>query len=57
MERNLLVSPFLKFIYFEREYRWGREGEGERETIGSSLCTVSVEPEAGLELMNQEIMT
>ena len=26
MERNLLVSPFLKFIYFERE----RVQEGER---------------------------
>ena len=35
----------------------GREGEREREIIPSRLCTVSAESDAGLELMNREIMT
>ena len=38
---------------------WGgaeREGDTESET-GSRLCTVSTEPDMGLELMNREIMT
>ena len=35
----------------------GREREGERERIPSSLQAVSVEPDPGLELMNHEIMT
>ena len=34
-----------------------RETERERERIPSRLCTVSAEPNMGLELMNCEIMT
>ena len=44
------------FIYF-----WeGRKGQRERETefqAGSRLSVVSTEPNPGLELTNQEIMT
>ena len=36
---------------------WGRERERERERIPSRLCVVSAEPDAGLSLMNREIMT
>ena len=51
---------FLKFIYFwegerEKEEGTGREREGQR--IWSSLCADSREPDAGLELMNPEVMT
>ena len=35
----------------------GRGRERRRERIPSRLCTVSMEPDAGLELMNHEIMT
>ena len=50
------------FIYFqrererERERMWGR-GEREGERIPSRLHTVSIEPDAGLELTSQEITT
>ena len=41
--------------------KWGRqrerERERERERILSRLCTVSTEPDSGLELRNGEIMT
>ena len=37
--------------------RGGAETEEERDRILSSLCTVKAEPDAGLELMNCEIMT
>ena len=40
---------------FERDRE--RERERERERIPSRLHTVSAEPEAGLKLMNCEIMT
>ena len=48
------------FIYFERERahahsRGGAERRGER--ISSRLCAKSTEPDAGLNLMNREIMT
>ena len=36
--------------------RGGEERERERERIPSGLCTVSEEPDVGLELSNQEIM-
>ena len=44
------------FIYFERDStsRGGAEREGER--IPSRLCTISTEPDVGLELTNPEIM-
>ena len=48
---------FFKFIYFERERAEGAEREGEKERITSRLCTVRVEPDAGLELPNRGIMT
>ena len=35
----------------------GAEREGERERIPSKLRAISVEPDAGLELTNCEIMT
>ena len=49
------------FIFFLRERErerkrkcdWGRE----RERIPSRLCATSTEPEAGLELMNCEMMS
>ena len=52
------------FIYFLREgerqsrSRGGAEREGDRESeAGSGLRAVSPEPDAGLELVNHEIMT
>ena len=44
---------FFRFIYFERE--WGG-GEREGERILGSLRAGSMEPDAGLELRNREIM-
>ena len=45
----------------ERENEWGRgrerERERERERILSRPCTVSAEPNSGLDPMNCEIMT
>ena len=41
-------------------YTWGRDRERDRERgerIPSRLCTLSAEPEAGLDLINYEIMT
>ena len=44
----------LKFIYFgEREHGI----EKGRQRIPSRLCTISAEPDVGLELRNHEIMT
>ena len=47
------------FIYFEREREctWVRGRGGGRESQAGSVCTISVEPDAGLELTNHEIMT
>ena len=51
---------FLMYLFiFEREREREREtsrGRG-RQRIPSSLCAGSTEPDAGLELMNCEIMT
>ena len=41
----------------EREREGAGEGERGRERIPRTLCTVSTEPDAGLELTNREIMT
>ena len=44
----------------ETEYEWGRSREREGDTeseAGSRLRAVSMESDAGLELMNREIMT
>ena len=50
---------FFKFIYFERERtsRGGSERERERQRIPSRLPTTSTELDAGLKVMNHEIMT
>ena len=55
--KNLLKKGL--FILKERELknRGGAEREGERERIPCRIFTVSKEPDAGLELMNHEIMT
>ena len=48
------------FILRERERQHVGEGQRERETeseAGSMLQAVSTQPEAGLELTNDEIMT
>ena len=72
VSHGLLPSPFPPFhifIYFlfvfnvyylflrETESKWGRGRETGRERIPSSLCTVSTEPDAGLEPMTHDIMT
>ena len=64
--KNLDLNLFFfnVFIYFEteRDRAWAGEGQRERETQnptqapGSEL-SVSTEPNAGLELMDCEIMT
>ena len=42
----------------QRMSRGGAEREGDTETeVGSRLCTVSTEPNTGLEPTNGEIMT
>ena len=52
-----LARTFLlfMFIYFERE-RERRGRERGRERIPSKLCTVSREPDMGLNVLNHEIM-
>ena len=49
----LLLLLFLSIYLFLRE----REGEKGRERIPSRLHTISLEPDLGLELMSQEIIT
>ena len=41
----------------ETECKWGKGKERGRQRIPSRLCTISTEPDAGLERMNCEIMT
>ena len=50
---------FFKFIYLFWERQSTRVGEAERgrDRIPSRPCTISTEPDAGLELTNCEIMT
>ena len=51
---NVLMSIFER----ARENRGGAEREGDTESqAGSRLCTLSTEPDAGLELVNCKIMT
>ena len=63
---GLLQRVFLKMFIFERERERerereqgrGREREGDTESkSGSRFRAVSIEPDAGLEPMNREIMT
>ena len=51
----LNAPAFFKNVYFVRVCK--TEKEGERERIPSRLCTVSAEPDVGLNPTNQEIMT
>ena len=59
----VLKNLFLMLIYFWKKERLsvsggGAEREGDPESeAGSRLWAVSIEPDAGLELMNREIMT
>ena len=54
----LYVYIFLRQREAEDERGRGRERGGDTESkAGSRLPAVSTEPDAGLELMNREIMT
>ena len=58
MEGNHFSGFFLSFYLFLRERQMPKsQRERDRDNIPSSLRTVSTEPDAGLELMNQEIIT
>ena len=51
---------FLKFIILREERNRVQVGEGrerKRERVPSSLHTVNTQPDEGLELTNQEIMS
>ena len=52
----LFLSNVYLFILRERVRENGTGAERGRERIPSRLCTVSTEPDVGLELMNREIM-
>ena len=53
-----LVWFFLSlFIYFERVSKQGRSREKWRERIPSRLHSIDTKPNAGLDIMNHEIMT
>ena len=60
---NILNEKFFNvYSFFEREEESVRRGGAERvgdteSKAGSGLRAVSTEPDAGLELMNLEIMT
>ena len=56
-----MFFPLSLFVYFEREKEcmhelWKGRERG-RQRILSRLRTVSMEPNAGLDFMNNEIMT
>ena len=52
------VHSFLRDRETEHEQGRGREREGDTESeVGSRLRAISTEPDAGLELMDCEIMT
>ena len=53
---SLFFFKFI-FIYFDRDREQAGEGEKERGRIPSRLGTIRAEPNAGLELMNSEIVT
>ena len=56
-----LSGFFVVVVYFERErgslHMQASGRERQRERIPRRLCTVSAEPNAGLELTKSEIMT
>ena len=55
-----VIAIIYLFILRESEHKQGRSRGGgrerERERIPSRLCTVSAEPNAGLELTNRKIV-
>ncbi|XP_047698158.1 adhesion G protein-coupled receptor E2 isoform X2 [Prionailurus viverrinus] len=54
----LLTCPSLSMRERQSASRGGTEREGDTELeAGSRLCNISTEPDAGLELVNREIMT
>ena len=53
MDTHSRISVFKNIFEIEIECEWGRN----RERILSRLHSVSTEPDAGLEVMNCEIMT
>ena len=64
--RTVLSSPLFFFVVFffcvylftyEREREQMRDRKRGKRRIPSRLCTISAEPNAGLEFMNCEIMT
>ena len=61
LEKQAYIKKKFKFIYFERQsvkaHMGEEQRESDRERIPSRLHNVSREPNVGLELMNQEIMT
>ena len=55
---SIFLCTFFKlFIYLFIYLEHTNKGEAERERIPSRLCTVSTEPDAGLNPTNCEIMT
>ena len=61
MEGSRLIKKIFFNVYLflrETECKRGRGREGDTESVaGSWLVAVSTEPEAGLKLINCEIMT
>ena len=56
MKNASFCGFFLKFIYFETGRAQVEEEQREKERIPSRLCTVSSEPNAGLDPMDHENM-
>ena len=48
---------FLKVEERAQTHEWGRGRERGRQRIPSRLHTINAEPDAGLELVNREIVT
>ena len=54
---RMIFFMFYLYILREIEHKQGRGRQRGRERIPSRLCTVSIEPDAGLESTNREITT
>ena len=57
---NQAIGFFKVYLVLKERAREGgteRKKERESESVTSRLCFVSAEPNAGLELVNREIMT
>ena len=58
MEENQLINPFSHaFLFLSLFILRVSVEEGQRERTPGRLCAVSAEPDAGLKLMNREIVT